>query len=430
MGKVLKIFYDDEHSVDLPVAIPLKSVTRLEPRSIYSSCTVDQLLQVAFADPVGSESLEKSDVRNPAVIFSDHTRLPSPYVSNLVSMLTKADDVKLIVACGSHTSPSEDYLKKTVGDELFRNCRVVLSSPKGDSCRFASIGQTTRGTVVEINEEILDRDLVLSSLCVRPHYFAGFEGGAKAILPGCSSLKTISRNHSYVIGNSYARELKIDGNPVREDMNEVPGMLEKRGIRFRVVDFVPDSKNHPFKINYGDPVLAHKRLAEVSRDIYTVKGPATTLSITVADGSLGRTLYQATKAFSLTSNIMKPSRNPKSTVILLASLREGIGSSTWANEIVHYASMPSNEIIRDLELRAKKGEFNETLQKVNRFAIDCETIDLRVVSPEAPREVERLLSEVQIFFARELDEALEDLKFNGNIVLVPKGSSTVPIRMD
>jgi nickel-dependent lactate racemase len=284
--------------------------------------------------------------------------------------------------------------------------------------------------VVEINEEILDRDLVLSSLCVRPHYFAGFEGGAKAILPGCSSLKTISRNHSYVIGNSYARELKIDGNPVREDMNEVPGMLEKRGIRFRVVDFVPDSKNHPFKINYGDPVLAHKRLAEVSRDIYTVKGPATTLSITVADGSLGRTLYQATKAFSLTSNIMKPSRNPKSTVILLASLREGIGSSTWANEIVHYASMPSNEIIRDLELRAKKGEFNETLQKVNRFAIDCETIDLRVVSPEAPREAERLLSEVQIFFARELDEALEDLKFNGNIVLVPKGSSTVPIRMD
>jgi nickel-dependent lactate racemase len=432
MEESLKIFYDDYgNSVDVPSAIPLKRVTRLEPRPIRTSSIVDELLQDAFAHPIGSDNIEKTGARNAAVIFSDHTRLPSPYVRNLVSMLMKkADDVKLIVACGSHTPPSEDYLKKTVDDELLRNCRVTFSSPKDSSCRFESIGQTTRGTPVEINEEILDRDLILSSLCVRPHYFAGFEGGAKAILPGCSSLKAISRNHSYVIGNPYARELRIDDNPVRDDMNEVPGMLKRRGIRFRIADFVADSENHAFKIGYGDPVKAHKKLSEVSREIYTVKGLATAVSITVADGSLGRTLYQSTKAFSLTSNIMKRSRNPKSTVILLASLREGIGSSTWANEIVHYASMPSEEIIKDLELRAKKGEFNETLQKVNRFAIDCETLDLRVVSHEAPKEVERLLNEARIFFARELDEAVEDLKFNENIVLVPKGSSTVPIRID
>jgi len=423
------IFYDAENFVSLPEAIPLERIVRVEPKSVYAKSSPHQLLKEALANPIKSRRFNDESITNAAVIFSDNTRLPSPYLTNLIQTLTeKTEDVKLIVASGTHVLPSHDYLKKTAG-EVLRSCRVVFSSTRDNSCRFESVGETSRGTLVEINKEILDRVFVVSSLCVRPHYFAGFEGGSKAILPGCSSLKTTSRNHSYVIGNSYARELVLNGNPIREDINEVPMMLEKHGTKYRVADFVADNNDNPFKIAYGDPLETHRVLANASQDIYAVKAPETTLSITVADGSLGRNLYQATKAFILTTNVMKPSRSPKSTVVLVASLKDGIGSDTWANEVVHYSSMSSKDVIRDLEQRAKRGEFNETLQKINRFAIDRDLIDLRVVSPKAPKEVERLLNEVRIFFARKLDEALEDFhEFNENIILVPKGSSTVPIR--
>ncbi len=223
----------------------------------------------------------------------------------------------------------------------------------------------------------------------------------------------------------------MNGNPVREDINEIPKMIEKRGISYRIADFVPDSEDNPFKIGYGDSLETHRMLSHAASDLYAIKAPATSLSITVANGSLGRTLYQAMKAFSLTSNVMKLGDDPRSTVVLVASLRDGVGNAKWANELVHYASMPSKEIIQDLKARAKRGEFNETLQKVNRLTIDRDKMDLRVVSPEAPKEVERLLNAANVFFARRLDEALEDLGKPGeNIVVVPKGSSTVPIRMD
>src|SRR5207247_1623583 len=78
-----------------------------------------------------------------------------------------------------------------------------------------------------------------SSLNVQPHYFAGYEGGAKALLPGCSGLKTITINHGNVIGNPGCRELMIKGNLLREDMNEVPGILKDfMKIEHRILDFV------------------------------------------------------------------------------------------------------------------------------------------------------------------------------------------------
>jgi nickel-dependent lactate racemase len=426
-----RLYYDATNFLDLPVTIPLERIVRVEPKQVFADSAPDQLLKEAFANPIEASDLTRESMKHAAVIFSDETRLPSPYLGDLLRALTeKAEDVSLIVACGTHELPSEDYAKRIVGEKNL-SCSVIFSSTKNNRSRFSAIGQTTRGTILEVNEEILNRDFVLSSLCVRPHYFAGFEGGAKAILPGCSSLRTTSRNHSYVIGNSSARELVIKNNPVREDINEVPRLLERHGIKYRIADFVADTGNAPFKIGYGDPVKTHSFLSSVAKEIHTVKAPATSLAITVADGSLGKTLYQATKAFSLTTNVLKRKRDCKSSVVLIASLRDGVGSTTWTDELVRYASKPSAEIIQDLRSRAKKGEFNETLQKINRFAIDCETTSLRVVSPEAPKKVERLLNETKILFARELYEATEDFKkSNDKIVLVPKGSSTVPIQTD
>jgi len=134
---------------------------------------------------------------------------------------------------------------------------------KNPASKYEWIGVTSRGTPVELNKELFDRDLLISTLNVQPHYFAGYEGGAKALLPGCSGLKTITTNHGYVIGDPNCRELAIKGNPTREDMNEVPNVLrEFMKIEHRILDFVLNQDGTLVKAAYGDPNLAHQQLAE------------------------------------------------------------------------------------------------------------------------------------------------------------------------
>jgi nickel-dependent lactate racemase len=262
---------------------------------------------------------------------------------------------------------------------------------------------------------------------VRPHYFAGWEGGAKALLPGCSNLETIAKNHSYVIGNPNARELIVEGNPVREDMNEVASIVEAQGIKYRIADFVPNLDDEPVLIKYGEPVQTHLELTRFGKSLYTAETKPFSLVVTVAWGYSGENLFQAFKAYHLASNAAKADRERKSKVILVASLREGIGSETFSKEMIRYAGVEPKQILEDLKERAGRGEFNETLQKINRIAMDLEKTDLAVVSPEAPKEVEKLLEESGITFSRDLDEILKLWLHIDSVLVIPYGSFTIPI---
>ena len=291
---------------------------------------------------------------------------------------------------------------------------------------------TSRSTPVELNKELFDRDLLISTLNVQPHYFAGFEGGAKALLPGCSGLKTITTNHSYVIGNPACRELAIKGNPLREDMNEVPGVLKEfMKIGHRILDFVLNQDGSMIKAVYGDSNAAHQQLAEnYSARAHSVKTTPSPLVLAVADGPAGKNLYQALKAASFAANLTAPNNQPKSTVILVASLEAGIGSDAFKTEMELYGRMEPEKVIEDLKKRAKTGKVTEASQKPNRFAIDEKKTDFIVVSPNAPKPVEELLSKTKMKFYRTIDEALGSLDkrlYERDVAVIPHGSSTVPV---
>ena len=193
---------------------------------------------------------------------------------------------------------------------------------------------------------------------MQPHYFAGYEGGSKALLPGCSGLKTITTNHGYVIGNPNCRELVIQGNPTREDMNEVPGILrEFMKIEHRILDFVLNQDGSMVKAAYGDPNMAHQELAEkFSRRAHATTAAPSPLVLTVADGPTGRNLYQGLKAAAFASNLAVADHQPKSTVVLLASLEDGVGGDAFKLEMETYGRMEPTMVIEDLKKRAKLGK--------------------------------------------------------------------------
>src|SRR3989449_8943916 len=123
--------------------------------------------------------------------------------------VTGVQTCALPISGGTHTPSDPSFVKKVVGEDIYKRYQknISISTTKNPGCKYEWIGVTARGTPVELNKELFDRDLLISSMNVQPHYFAGYEGGAKALLPGCAGLKTIATNHGYVVGDTNCREL-------------------------------------------------------------------------------------------------------------------------------------------------------------------------------------------------------------------------------
>jgi len=432
MKRTVSIQYDEDRFVQSEI-LSSKKVRWIYPREVPAARPVEKLVEEAFSRPMNSKKLEDENIESVAIIVSDNTRVHTPYLPLLVGkMESKTDDIKIVVASGTHVVPEIDFIEKVAGRELLAKFwyKIRNSSTQNPLSKYEFIGATSRGTDVELNKEILECDFILSSLCVRPHYFAGWEGGAKALVPGCASPKTISKNHSLSVGNPNSKELIMRGNPLREDMNEVPTLLEKeRGIEHRVIDFVPNKDDVPVMIGYGEPKAAHQALADYSQSIYAVKAQPAPLVITVAEMPLGQNFYQALKACAHATNIVKLNNNPKPVAILVASMKNGIGSKTFEKEMRTYCNMEPQEVLVKLKERAMAGDFNETLQKINRLAMDEPLRDYMVVSPEAPSDLKAFWNNVGVTFYEELDDAVKSLKpeLLKDVLILPNGSSTVPI---
>src|SRR5256884_3367801 len=395
----------------------------------------DIAFREALASPIGARPFEGEKGWSPAIILTDSTRKQSPFIKQLIGLIEpKTDDIKIIFACGTHVPADQSFIHRVLGDDIHKRYEksIKLSSTQDPASKYEWIGVTGRGTPVELNKELFDRDLLISSLNVQPHYFAGYEGGAKALLPGCSGLKTITTNHGNVIGNPSCRELMIKGNPLREDMNEVPDILRDfMKIEHRILDFVYNQNGTLAKAAYGDPNIAHQQLAEnFSRRAHTVQSRPSPLVLTRADGPMGQNLYQAFKASAFATGLVPQGSQPKPAIVLLASLENGIGSEAFRTEMETYGKMEPEKIVEDLKKRAKAGKVTEASQKPNRLALDDGKADFAVVSPKAPTVIEQFLSKTRIKFYRNIDDALRSMDsklYERDVAVIPYGSSTVPI---
>ena len=410
--------------------------TRYVKPSPLPGKNADIAFKEAMLNPIGTRPFEREKGWSPAIILGDSTRKQSPFIKHLINLIEpKTDDIKIIFACGTHIPSDPGFVRKVLGDDLYKRYEksIRVSSTQNPASKYEWIGVTSRGTPVELNKELFDRDLIISTLNVQPHYFAGYEGGAKALLPGCSGLKTITTNHGYVIGNANCRELILKGNVLREDMNEVPSILrEFMRIEHRILDFVLNQDGTIAKAAYGDPTLAHQQLAETfSRRAHTVQSQPTSLVLTRADGPMGQNLYQALKASAFATGLVPLDAQPKPAIILLAPLENGIGGDAFKKEMETYGKLEPAQVLEDLKKRAKAGKVTEASQKPNRLALDDGRARFMVVSPRAPQLVEEFLNKTRIDFFRSIDEALKAVDgklYEKEVAVVPYGSSTVPVR--
>ena len=349
-----------------------------------------------------------------AVVTSDVTR-PMPTYQVMPAILdelyaggVKPEDITLVFGLGSHRRQTEAEIKKLAGDRAFQEIRCVDSDPD-DCVRF---GVTARGTPVDITRAVAEADRRVCLGNIEYHYFAGYSGGAKALMPGVSTRAAIQSNHSLMV-NPDACAGKLAGNPLREDIEEAARMV---GIDF-ILNVVLDEHKKIVCAVAGDPVKAHRAGCRFLDQFYLKFIPERADIVLVSQGGSPKdlNLYQTQKALDNAKHAVKKG----GVVILIGSCREGLGEETFEAWMTQSPSPESmiERIRRDFCLGGHKAA---------AIAMVLQSADIFLVSDLKDDFVRKIFLTPYPSAQAALDAALQKLGPDATILAMPYGGSTLP----
>ncbi len=294
----------------------------LTPNQIQYGLTGEDEVRRALASPIGSAKLSslakgKKDV---VIVTSDITR-PVPSYKILPAVLDELSeagvedrDITVVFAVGSHRGHTEEEKRHLVGDKVFERISCIDADP--NDC--VSMGKTKRGTPVDIFSKVAKADLKICLGNIEFHYFAGYSGGYKAIMPGVSTREAIQSNHRLMV-NPGAFSGNIGTNPVRQDIEQAGRIC---GVDFIVNVVLNEKKEIVFAVS-GDPVAAHREGCAFLDKLYKIRIDRPADIVIVSPGGFPKDLnmYQAQKALDNASRAVRDG----GIILWLASCAEGFG---------------------------------------------------------------------------------------------------------
>jgi len=284
------------------------------------------LFAQALAHPINSVSLEDYMNSDQEFFFivNDATRpTPTATVLEAIYPFIKGRNVKFMVATGTHRRPTSEELQNIMG-RFYRefNENICIHDARNDM-ELEKAGCSKNGHEIWINRHIYQSQKLVVINSVEPHYFAGYTGGRKSIVPGVAGYQTIEQNHKLAMSRDSA-SLKLDDNPVHEDMIDSLRCLDDKEIFS--VQTVLDINNNLVAVTTGhiqDSFLAAVRVAE---SVFSVKvRKPVDIVIAVVGPPKDINLYQAQNSLENAKIILKDG----GILILVSPCREGIGPSTF-----------------------------------------------------------------------------------------------------
>lgn len=290
------------------------------------------------------------------VIFSDITR-PTPnhiivpvVLDELARIGVPRHSVTLFNALGTHRPNTEAELRLMLGDAIVDHYRIVQNDAF-ESATQVYVGTSRRGHEIWLNRELVQCDLKILTGFIEPHFFAGFSGGGKAVMPGMAGLRTVLRNHNAeMIGHPNATWGVTQGNPIWEEAREAAWMVNqtaKLASTFKVASEVTSLYLLNVTLNKdkqitgvfaGDLDEAHARGCAFVRD--TAMQPvqhAYDVVITTNSGyPLDLNLYQTVKGMCAASQVVKPA----GAIVVASACSEGIPDHGLYGRMLREASNP------------------------------------------------------------------------------------------
>ncbi len=388
----------------------------LVPNEVALGLVGEAAVLDALAHPIGSPRLRElvRPGQKIAIVTSDVTRpMPTHLVMpHLLDELYAAgadrSDITLVFGLGSHRPQTAAEMKKLAGERAFSEVRCMDSTP--EDC--VSFGLTRRGTPVDISRAVAEADVRICLGNIEYHYFAGYSGGAKALMPGVSTREAIQKNHSLMV-DPEACAGKLDGNPIREDIEEAGRRV---GIAF-ILNVVLDEHKQIVHAVAGDPVQAHRAGCAFLDRFYLKRIPQRADIVLVSQGGAPKdlNLYQTQKALDNAKHAVKKG----GVVILIGSCREGLGEDVF-EEWMTRSGTPRSMIDRI------RREFRLGGHKAAAIAMVLEDAEIYLVSEMDDGLVQKMFMRPFGTAQAALDAAFTKLGPDATVIAMPYGGSTLP----
>ena len=310
------------------------------------------LVQAAMANPVESPRLAElaRGKKKVVLIASDHTRpVPSriivPYMLREIREGNPEAEITILIATGRHRGTTREELVSKFGEEIAENENIVVHDCD-DEEMLVELGTLPSGGKCIVNRLAVEADLLVAEGFIEPHFFAGFSGGRKSVLPGIAGRKTVLANHcAEFIAHPKARTGVLEGNPIHRDMLWA---AESAGLAY-IVNVVLNGEKEAIFATAGHPVHAHRKGTDFLASLCQVKTEETDVVISTNGGyPLDQNLYQAVKGMTAAESAVKEG----GVIIMLAKSDDGIGGEHFYNQLSQ-GKAPS-EIIEEFLARDRE----------------------------------------------------------------------------
>lgn len=322
-------------SLDLHVEeANLEAVITAKTDSYDPGISEAALVEQALANPIGTPPLRElaKGKKKVTLVTSDHTRaVPSKLTLPILLREIRAGnpeaDITILIATGLHRPTTEEEQRRMFGDAIVDNEKILVNQAFRDE-DFSYVRSLPSGAELWVNKVALECDLLITEGFIEPHFFAGFSGGRKSILPGICNAATVNENHSYkAISSPYSITGVLEHNPIHEDM-----VCAARAVNVQfILNVALNGEKKVIAAFAGDLEQAHASGVSFVRQLAQCPSVSGDIVITSNGGyPLDQNLYQSPKAVATAEACCAEG----GVIIMCASCFDGMGGTHFEKLIV------------------------------------------------------------------------------------------------
>ena len=381
------------------------------------------IVRAAMDSPIGSPKLRElaAGKKNAVLIISDHTRpVPSkdivPFMLEELRAGNPDIEITMLVATGCHRGTTPEELVHKLGEDIVSREHIVVHDC--DSSPLTDLGPLPSGARLVVNSLVAQADLVVSEGFIEPHFFAGYSGGRKSILPGVCSRVTVLGNHcAAFIDDPKARMGVIDGNPINRDMERAARMAKLAYI----VNVVVNEAHEVVAAFAGDPIEAHHAgCAYLARYCEVEQKQKADIVITSNGGApLDQNAYQAVKGLTTAADAAADG----AALIICAECADGIGGDSFYKALSECAG--PTELLEEI----RRVPMDETVPDQWQYQILARILEKHHVYFVARKEMEEAVNAMKMEYAPSLEEAYARARAlkgaSAGVAVIPNGVSLI-----
>jgi nickel-dependent lactate racemase len=386
----------------------------------------ERALEEALRNPTGTRPLAElaRGKKSACVVVCDITRpVPNKFILPPVLRTIEAagvprDAITILVATGLHRPNEGAELVELVGEEVARTYRCENHFGK-DRDSHEYLGTTPAGVPAWIDRRYLRAELKITTGLIEPHLMAGYSGGRKVICPGIAGLDTVKVWHGpRFLEHPRADCGIVEGNPVHDENTRIAKMA---GCDF-IVNVCLDGKRRVTWLGAGDMVAAWEKGVQFCRDAVKAGVPRL-CDVVVTSGAgypLDTTWYQAVKGLTGAMPIVRPG----GTIVMAASLTEGLGSPEFRRQLDEYEARGRYDVPSESDT-CEMDEWQLVMMK--KVVSRCR---VKVVTGGLPADVlRRCRVEPAASVEEAVSESLAEYGPGARLAVIPKGPYVLPYVM-